>query len=117
MVFFGRGRRTGALAVALLLVCVSVVGAGAPSAASSAASTAQAAGDGSPLGHFDGPSVRLAAIRRTAYEYFLYGWAADPDAPGQPTTVGVFINGGIGNNVTTGEPRPDVQAVYPWAGP
>jgi hypothetical protein len=118
-------RCTRALACALLLVCVTVVSVGGPPAGSSWASTASSAAtetaaqaaDGSPVGSFDGPSIRLTTLRRAAYDYTLYGWAADPDAPGQPTTVGVFVNSGIGNNVTTGEPRPDVEAAFPWAGP
>ena len=47
------------------------------------------------------------------------GWAADPEAPGQPEAVHVYVTGPGGTQgtaVATGGSRPDVAAAYPWAG-
>jgi|GEM_PF-1927770 len=48
------------------------------------------------------------------------GWAADPAAPGQPERVDVYVTGPAGTRgfggIYTGGSRPDVAAVFPWAG-
>lgn len=48
------------------------------------------------------------------------GWAADPGAPGATEAVHVYVTGPggtVGHPTATGGPRPDVAAVFPWAGP
>ena len=48
------------------------------------------------------------------------GWAADPDAPGSPEQVHLYVSGTSGTagtaGVLTGGSRPDVGAALPWAG-
>ncbi|HEX4818838.1 MAG TPA: hypothetical protein VFV00_01435 [Acidimicrobiales bacterium] len=72
---------------------------------------------GDPIGSFDSTSVRWSGV----YYYGLssweiYGWAADPDAPGASLDVHVYIDGQKQGVIQTGDPRPDVAAVYPFAG-
>lgn len=78
---------------------------------------------GDPVGAFDSLSVRLySAPLHRSWEF--RGWAADPDAAGQPIDVHIYVDGqrvvpsaAGGDSLYTGEPRPDVQAVFPFAGP
>ncbi|MCW2699255.1 MAG: polysaccharide deacetylase family protein [Blastococcus sp.] len=44
------------------------------------------------------------------------GWAIDPDTPTVPARVHVYVDG-QGTAVTANEPRPDVDAAHPGAGP
>lgn len=45
------------------------------------------------------------------------GWTADPDAPGESTSVHVTVNGKTFDAGTATLTRPDLAAAYPWAGP
>jgi len=95
------------LALAVVLAVGCFVG-GAP--------TAHADG-GDPVGYFDSTSIRWSGIYYyglSAWE--IYGWAADPDAPGQSTDVHIYVDGKWQTLVHTGEPRPDVASAYPFAG-
>jgi hypothetical protein len=57
------------------------------------------------------------------YGYVLYGWAADSSTPGQALHIHIYVNGKKKDDtvdsryLVTSESRPDVAAVYPWAGP
>jgi hypothetical protein len=105
------------VAASLLIVSAVIAVAAGPGAATtlSRASRAAVAGGDDPIGNLEGPSVRLASLR-FSYVYALYGWAADPNTPGQPVKVHIYVNGQFDREVTTGESRPDVAAVYSWAG-
>lgn len=50
----------------------------------------------------------------------IAGWAADPDSPGQREQVHVYVTGSQGvvgiPGIFTDGSRPDVAAVFPWAG-
>ena len=73
-----------------------------------------AAGD--PVGRVDSTSVRLRpSPKYNSPTYVVSGWAADPDSPGGEVEVAMSVDGVAA--VTTGDPRPDVQARYPFAGP
>ena len=80
---------------------------------------------GDPIGAFDfvsrlGPSQYGACYNGTCQParsvWHLAGWAADPDASGQSLHVHVYLDGMQISDSQTGYPRPDVAAVYPWAG-
>jgi hypothetical protein len=70
-----------------------------------------------PIGAFD-------VLRVQGNGHAIDGWAADPDAPGTPVVIHVYVNGArrtFGTiaepwEVTTGVYRPDVAARHPWAG-
>jgi hypothetical protein len=114
-----RGRRWALVGIAIVLVGSVVCVAGGPGTAASASPSAPqaavAAGD-DPIGNLEGPSVRLANLNYHSYDYVLYGWAADPSTPSQPLKIHIYVNGSFDREVTTGESRPDVAAVHPWAG-
>src|SRR4051812_26304397 len=94
-------------AVALTLVLTCLTG---------AASSARAEG-GDPVGSFDSTSVRLSGVFYYGLSVWdIYGWAADPDTPAAILDVHVYIDGQRQYVIQTGEPRPDVRAVYPFAG-
>jgi hypothetical protein len=111
--------RYRALVAVAIVIVASVIGATAgPGAAATAlpgAPTAAAAGGDDPIGNMEGPAVRLADLF-FSYRYDVYGWAADSNTPGQPVRVHIYVNGQFDREITTGEPRPDVATVYPWAG-
>src|SRR5436189_5477672 len=84
------------------------------------------ADDGDPEGAFDSVSVGFPLLSdQSTVPWLIHGWAADPDAPGQRVQVDVYVDGqpstafspaaGPGS-VQTGNPRPDVAAVIPFAG-
>ena len=73
-------------------------------------STAEA-GAGDPVGSWDESSIGDHG------SWVLYGWAADPDGPGQGGTVHVYVDGRHVAAFATGEPRPDVERAVPYAGP
>lgn len=65
-----------------------------------------------PIGSYD-------AIGLSAGQITVGGWAADPGAPGQVLTLETRMTGPAGTTypvLATGAGRPDVQAVFPWAG-
>ena len=68
-----------------------------------------------PIGYLDGASETADG------QIAVSGWAADPAAPGVREEVHVYVTGPAGVNGTpgimTGDARPDVQALVPWAGP
>jgi cell wall-associated NlpC family hydrolase len=88
-------RRLRALLAAAALAATALVGQG---------NAAFAAGSHDPFGHLDG-SVGVA---KTGVS--LRGWAADPDASGQPVTVVVVIDGLRAADLVTNVSRPDVAA-------
>ena len=66
-----------------------------------------------PVGHLD------AAVAVSGGRISVAGWAADPQAPGAAETVHIYVygpGGAASAAVSTGQSRPDVRAVYPWAG-
>lgn len=72
---------------------------------------------GDPVGSFDSTSVRWSAVYYYGLSLWqIYGWAADPDAPGQTLDVHIYVDGQQQPVIHTGEPRPDVAAVVPFAG-
>ena len=80
------------------------------------------ADEGDPVGAFDSISIGLAgALFPTGPPRSLWaltGWAADPDAPGQPLTLHVYVDGQQENLYSfPSDPRPDVDAAIPGAGP
>src|SRR4051812_18152976 len=94
-----------AVALTLVLTCLTV-----------AASSARAEG-GDPVGSFDSTSVRLSGVFYYGLSVWdIYGWAADPDTPAAILDVHVYIDGQKQYEIQTGEPRPDVAAVFPFAG-
>ena len=69
------------------------------------------------MGYFDSTSIRLSGVWYYGLSVWsIYGWAADPDGPGAPIDVHVYIDGQKAYEIQTGDPRPDVPAVYPFAG-
>jgi len=89
---------------------------------------------GDPIGSFDSISVRLPGSQwgpNTA-PWVIRGWAADPDAPGGSVLVHIYVDGvqsdcrndhtGVlyvqpcATRTGSGDERPDVAAVYPFAG-
>lgn len=99
-------RTVRALAAAVLsLACV--IGVAAPAHAQS----------GDPIGSFDATSVRLSYVFYYGLSTWqISGWAADPDAPGQAIDVHVYLDGERYGVIHTGGNRPDVPAVFPFAG-
>jgi len=72
---------------------------------------------GDPVGAFDSTSIRWSGVYYYGLtDWEIYGWAADPDAPGQSLDVHIYVDGQQQSVAHTGEPRPDVPAVYPFAG-
>src|SRR5438270_384799 len=80
---------------------------------------------GDPIGAFDwmsriGPSqfsdCSTDVCGPVHSVWTLAGWAADPDAPGQSIDVHLYLDGVQIIDTQTRAPRPDVAAVYPWAG-
>ena len=108
-----RTRGWGAVAV-LLAVLAAAIGVQA---------TPAGAEPGDPVGAFDTISARLSSVpiedpEHPYSEWEIYGWAADPDAPGQPTDIHLYIDGQQDSEpLRTGDPRPDVDAAIPFAGP
>ena len=95
--------------VTMLVVCCGVVG---------IAHAADADG-GDPVGAFDTISVRLSHHTTgipTVHDWMVFGWAADPDASGQPTDVHLYLDGQLYQVVQTSDSRPDVPNVFPFAG-
>ena len=83
---------------------------------------------GDPVGAFDSISIGFAFSNaptggdpRPAQAFWaVTGWAADPDTPGQSLEVHVYMDGQRAygfNGSYTGDPRPDVDAAIPGAGP
>jgi len=81
---------------------------------------------GDPVGAFDTLSVVFgsATARGSAGSdksfWVITGWAVDPDAPGQSLEVHVYVDGQrayVWGPTVTGDPRPDVDAAIPGAGP
>ncbi|MGK2958961.1 MAG: hypothetical protein ACSLFB_11310 [Acidimicrobiales bacterium] len=60
---------------------------------------------------------RRTPLSADTSRYELYGWAADPNAPDQPVTIHLYLNGEFAGQDVTGDPRTDVAAAYPWSGP
>src|SRR3954454_1729176 len=113
---FGLGSIVGRVSV-VVLVAATVVAVASPSSADA----------GDPIGAFDAAQIHLPYYAPN--EWNLYGWAADPDAPGAQVTVHLYVDGvGVTNSyptpphldgaypVATGDPRPDVAAAFPFAG-
>ncbi|HEY3721900.1 MAG TPA: hypothetical protein VGN59_00930 [Acidimicrobiia bacterium] len=76
------------------------------------AATTASASPGNPVGAFDSVSARFDG------NWFITGWAADGDTPGQPVQVRlVFANNKFVQYVATGDARPDVGSAVPGAGP
>jgi hypothetical protein len=63
-----------------------------------------------PAGHFDVLTMTGGQVQAT-------GWAFDPDLAPAPATVHVYVDGAYAGLGSAELPRPDVQAVYPAAGP
>ena len=94
--------------VLALLLSVGCLVAAAPSAH---------ADGGDPVGYFDSTSIRWSAIYYYGLtDWEIFGWAADPDARGQSLDVHIYVDGQKQSVIQTGEPRPDVGAVYAFAG-
>src|SRR4029078_3359942 len=96
------------LALAVVLAVGWVVG---------AAPTAHADG-GDPIGAFDfvsrdGPSKFGPADAR---RWHVAGWGAHADAPCKPIEIHLYLDGAPIDGPNTGMPRPDVEALYPFAG-
>ena len=76
---------------------------------------------GDPVGAFDTISVRLGANTlqpmNPGIRWEIFGWAADPDEPGQQLDVHVYVDGQRVTVTQTGDSRPDVPVVFPFAGP
>jgi hypothetical protein len=76
---------------------------------------------GDPIGYFDSISARLGlnSLQPTnpGSRWELFGWAADPDAPGQQLDVHIYVDGQLTTVTHTGDARPDVAAVFGFAGP
>ncbi len=111
-----RARRSG---VALLAVGCLLTVAAAPATASPGPAV-HAAVAPAPIGSFENASARFgstAPLAPNVWVEVLSGWAADPDAPGQSMWVHFWVDGHPFGAVQTGDPRPDVQGAYPWAGP
>src|SRR5437764_6013642 len=76
---------------------------------------------GDPIGYLDSISARLGlnSLQPTnsGSRWALFGWAADPDAPGQPLDVHIYVDGQLTTVTHTGEARPDVAAAFAFAGP
>ena len=123
-----RRNRTGAL-VAAGLGLLGLV------ASISAVATPARADAGDPIGAFDSISLRLPfAESPNSATWLIRGWAADPDADGAPISVHIYVDGvqadlrgrgpqapGVDADYATGtgspgDERPDVAAVYPFAG-
>jgi len=66
---------------------------------------------GNPVGANEaaGPWGANAAI--------VMGWAADPDAPTQPSLVHLYVNGRFALAVTADRDRPELGRSAPWFGP
>jgi L,D-peptidoglycan transpeptidase YkuD (ErfK/YbiS/YcfS/YnhG family) len=68
-----------------------------------------------------GPTGALdAATNSAAGQLAVFGWAADPLAPGRPAPVHLYVSGPtgtVGYPIATGGSRSDVAAAVPWAGP
>src|SRR3954451_9953655 len=119
----GTGRGTKRMVAALVAWLLGMVGVMVPAHPA-------VADTGDPVGAFDALSVRFAfpfALQNTPS--YVWGWAADPDAPGQQVQGHIYIDGvqpdqnfnsdrGAWAEPTTvtGNPRPDVASVYPSAG-
>lgn len=92
---------------------------------------AAGANAGNPVGAFDSVSVRFGLIQdgsssclgsasipgRPERCYAAFGWAADPDRPGGPIGVHLYLDDAYVAQVETNEPRPDVQHAVDFAGP
>jgi hypothetical protein len=64
----------------------------------------------SPTGSLDGVTPSAGAVT-------LGGWAYDADAPTQAVPVHVYLDGVFLTAILAGDPRPDIGAAYPGAGP
>lgn len=68
-----------------------------------------------PQGSLDG-----AGLHQGTNQIDVVGWAADPAAPGAREEVHIYVTGPRGTRgvpgTYTGDSRPDVARVYPWAG-
>lgn len=97
-------RRLPPLVVAVVVALGGLIGIGAGPSAGAAPPA------GSPIGAFDGVAARFDG------RLGISGWAVDPDAPDQ--AIDVSLVGPTGAvQVQTGDPRPDVAAAVPGAGP
>ncbi|MCW2576468.1 MAG: hypothetical protein JWR66_2498 [Modestobacter sp.] len=63
-----------------------------------------------PLGSLDSLSGMAGTIRAV-------GWAYDPDAPKDPATVHVYVDGSYVKALTADASRPDLDAGFPGIGP
>ena len=62
------------------------------------------------------PFGRIERVSAAAGRVTVAGWVVDPDAGG-PTIVQMWLDGRTYTMGWASRPRPDVAAVYPWAGP
>ncbi|MGQ4818307.1 hypothetical protein ACQ1ZK_14310, partial [Enterococcus faecium] len=63
----------------------------------------------SPIGSLDGVAVSGSTVSAR-------GWTLDPDVPGTPISVHVYVDGRAVAAVAADGSRPDVGRVYPGAG-
>ncbi|MCZ2822325.1 serine hydrolase [Modestobacter sp. VKM Ac-2977] len=64
----------------------------------------------SPLGNLDsGHPQGLRAVQ-------VHGWTMDPEAPGTPTDVHLYVDGRLASGANAAGDRPDVAAAYPGTG-
>jgi hypothetical protein len=71
------------------------------------------AADRSPIGHLDDSGIDF---RHPGANTIAMGWAYDEDSP-EPVNVHVYIDGRLVVAAVADQPRPDVAAAYPGAGP
>jgi hypothetical protein len=62
------------------------------------------------------PTGRMDGLSADQFQVRVHGWALDADT-GAPIDVQVYVDGRPTQTVTASDPRPDVAAVYPAAGP
>ena len=79
--------------------------------ASGSAAAVPAPPSAAPVGALDHLSVRFDPEVRV-----VSGWAAAPDAPGQPTVVRVYVGAQFVGQTSTGDARPDVALAHPSFG-
>lgn len=95
-------------------VCVSAVNVG-PGSDLSFGCVTVVVPSGVPFGSVDSV-VALPGLDGTTPRVAVTGWAADPDAPGSPTTVDVEVDGSRAGTATANAPRSDIGAALPGYG-
>ena len=85
--------------------------AGSSFVAATSAAAVPASPSAAPVGALDNLSVRFDPEVRV-----VSGWAAAPDAPGQPTVVRVYVGAQFLGQTASGDARPDVALAHPAFG-